>query len=494
MTARTRIAPSPTGLGLHIGHIRTMLYDYALAKNTNGQFIVRIEDTDQNRFVEGAVENILKTIKDYGLNYDEGPIVEGPYTPYVQSQRLEIYKKYALELIQKGYAYYCFLTPEETEELQKQARLENKKLRSPYRNTSLEEANTLIEQGKEHVVRLKVPEDEEIIFEDAILGRLKFNSNEVDDQILLKTDGFPTYHLAVVIDDYLMKITHVLRGNDWLSSTPKHILLYRYLGWELPVFAHLPNLKEKNENRKLSKRYGAVFASQFLEQGYLPEALLNFLMLLGWSSPIERKHGEAEKEIYSLQEFVELFSLDRVQKTALVSFDRDKLLWFNKEYIKAKSASDLKDIFLNWFKEHNQDKTLEELVLQDNQLEGKISLIKERAGTLVDILCQLNFFYIKPENTDWNIKQLSAVSEHIDAIRKDLYNLHSSFNDDTKSWSHEEWEKGIRSIGDKYNAKHGDIFMVLRVAIVGMPFSPPLFESLQLMNKEDILSRLYPNF
>ncbi|CAG1020099.1 partial glutamyl-tRNA synthetase, partial [Patescibacteria group bacterium] len=234
MTARTRIAPSPTGLGLHIGHIRTMLYDYALAKNTNGQFIVRIEDTDQNRYVEGAVENILKTIKDYGLNYDEGPIVEGPYTPYVQSQRLEIYKKYALELIQKGYAYYCFLTPEETEELQKQARLENKKLRSPYRNTSLEEANTLIEQGKEHVVRLKVPEDGEIIFEDAILGRLKFNSNEVDDQILLKTDGFPTYHLAVVIDDYLMKITHVLRGNDWLSSTPKHILLYRYLGWELP--------------------------------------------------------------------------------------------------------------------------------------------------------------------------------------------------------------------------------------------------------------------
>ncbi len=489
MNVRTRIAPSPTG-GLHIGHVRTMLYDYALANHHNGQFIVRIEDTDQKRYVEGAVENILKLIKAYGLNYNEGPDVGGDYAPYVQSQRLDLYMEYAKQLVDEGHAYYCFMTPLETEELQKQSRLEGKKLRSPYRNKSKNEVQALINSGKEWVIRLKVPEDTEIEFEDAVLGKVKFNTNEVDDQILIKTDGFPTYHLAVVIDDHLMNITHILRGNDWLSSTPKHILLYRALGWEIPVIAHLPNLKEKDSSKKLSKRHGAVFAIQFLQEGYLPEALLNFLMLLGWSSPLERKHGEKEKEMYSLKEFTDLFSLDRVQKTALVSFDREKLLWFNKEYIKSKTPSELNNIFINWYKEYCEEKLYSEFILNDSLLEDKIALVKDRASTLKEILVQLGFFYTAPENIDWNIKQVENTREIVKELKERFVKLFEGFADNSTEWKHEDWEKQMRAIGDDFGKKHGDIFMVLRIAIVGSPFSPPLFEAMQILGKAEVLKRL----
>lgn len=489
MKVRTRIAPSPTG-GLHIGHIRTMLYDYALSNRHNGQFIVRIEDTDQNRYVEGAVDNILKIINAYGLSYNEGPVVGGEFGPYVQSERLEIYKKYSEELVANGFAYYCFLTPEETEELQKQSRLESKKLRSPYRDSPAEEVKALIESGKEWVIRLKVPENTDVEFDDAVLGKIKFNTNEVDDQVLIKSDGFPTYHLAVVIDDHLMEITHILRGNDWLSSTPKHVLLYKAFGWEVPVIAHLPNLKEKDSNKKLSKRHGAVFAIQFLQEGYLPDALLNFLMLLGWSSPEERRHGEKEKEIYSLEEFTKLFALDRVQKTALVSFDREKLLWFNKEYIKSKSTKEITNIFKNWFKEYSEDTTLANFVLEDYDLEEKIALIKDRATTLKDILSQLSFFYLAPKDIDWRIKQTENTFEILENLKADFVELFSTFSDNSKEWKHEDWEPKMRSIGDKYSKKHGDIFMVLRLALVGSPFSPPLFEAMQLLGKNEVLRRL----
>lgn len=489
MKVRTRIAPSPTG-GLHIGHIRTMLYDYALANKHAGEFIVRIEDTDQNRYVEGAVENILKIINEYGLTYNEGPIVGGKFGPYVQSERLEIYRKYSEELVEKDLAYYCFLTPEETEELQKQSRLENKKLRSPYRESTKDEINKLKESGKDWVIRLKVPENTDIEFDDAVLGHLKFNTNEVDDQVLIKSDGFPTYHLAVVIDDHLMEVTHILRGNDWLSSTPKHVLLYKAFGWEMPIVAHLPNLKEKDSNKKLSKRHGAVFAVQFLQEGYLADALLNFLMLLGWSSPEARVHGEKEKEIYSLKEFTKLFSLDRVQKTALVSFDREKLLWFNKEYIKSKSNNELKEIFVNWYKEYAEENDLSTFILQDYDLEEKIGLIKDRATTLKDILTQLAFFYKAPKNIEWKIKQTENTIEIIDDLKKEFFELFTAFDANSKNWKHEDWEPKMRAIGDKYSKKHGDIFMVLRLAIVGSPFSPPLFEAMQLLGKNEVLKRL----
>src|SRR5260221_5785640 len=426
MNVRTRIAPSPTG-DLHIGHMRTIIYDYALAKKNNGQFIVRIEDTDRERFVEGSMDRTLDVIKAYGLDWDEGPRVGGKFGRYIQSERLEIYKKYAMELIEKGLAYYCFMTEEETKELQERSRLEKRKLRSPYREYEKSKIDELLKSGKSYVIRLKVPENEVITFNDAILGTVSYNTNEVDDQIILKSDGFPTYHLAVVVDDHLMEITHVLRGNDWLPSTPKHILLYRAFGWDIPVFAHLPNLKEKDSNKKLSKRFGAVFAVQFLENGFLPEALVNFLILLGWSSPEERKFGEKEREIYSLDEFVQLFDLNRVHKAAMVSFDRQKLIWFNKEHMKMKSNQELAELYKKWLIKYSKpeliDAQYKELILTDNNLDQKIALVKERVDTFIDLTSNIKFFYYAPGNIDWTIKQLVNVSDKLSEIKSKLFTL-----------------------------------------------------------------------
>jgi len=490
-TVRTRIAPSPTG-GLHIGHVRTILYDYALAKKSKGQFIVRIEDTDQKRYVEGAVDSLLDVIEAYGLSWDEGPRIEGPYSPYIQSQRLDIYKKYALELVSNGYAYYCFMDVEETEELQERSKIEKRKLRSPYREYTVGKITELLATGRDYVIRLKVPDNEIIEFEDEIIGKVSYNSSEVDDQILLKSDGFPTYHLAVVVDDYLMNMTYILRGNDWIPSTPKHILLYRYLGWgdKLPKYAHLPNLKEKDSGKKLSKRHGAVFAIQFLEAGYLPDAMLNFLMLLGWSSPEERVFGQKEREIYSLKEFVNLFSLDRVQKTALISFDRGKLVWFNKEYIKMKSPEELSQVFLNWLEKYAADKSVMDLCKNDATLFKKLQLVKERSTTLVEMANQVKFFYNAPESVDWNIEQVAAFKVKLGLIKDDIYNIIVSLGEDPSKWVQQEWVDKMRAISQKYSIKGGDSFMVLRLCIVGSPFSPSLFEAMQLMSKSDILNRI----
>ncbi len=489
MKVRTRIAPSPTG-ELHIGHMRTILFDYALAKKHGGQFIVRIEDTDRERFVEGSMDRTLNVIKAYGLTWDEGPRIGGEYGPYIQSERLDLYQRYAEELILKDKAYYCFLTPEETKQLQDACRLEKKKLRSPYRNSSKEEIAQLLKSGKPYVIRLKVEEGRNLTFHDEVLGDIEFNTSEIDDQVLIKSDGFPTYHLAVVIDDHLMHISHILRGNDWLPSTPKHVLLYEAFEWSLPKFIHLPNLKEKGEGRKMSKRRGAVFAVQFLEQGYLPEAILNFLMMLGWSSPIERIPGEPEREIFTLEEFIELFEVDRIQKTALVAFDRDKLIWFNKEYMKAKSLEDFTKIFNNWLENYSLDKSMWSAISMDAELDCKLALVKERASTLVEVLEQIKFFYVRPEKIDWNVKQLDKLKTPKNQVIREIEKIFDGFSADSSNWTHEEWEKAMRSIGDQFGEKHGDIFMVLRIAVVGSPFSPPLFETLQLLGKEEVLRRL----
>ncbi len=278
MNVRTRMAPSPTG-EYHIGHIRTVLFNYAFAKAFKGKFIIRIEDTDRERFVEGAVDRILDVIKDYGLGWDEGPRIGGEFAPYVQSERLDLYKKYAIQLVNSGHAYYCFCTPERLDVLRKEQQ-EQKMPVTKYdkhcSHLSKDEISTRLTKGEQYVIRLKVPENTQIDFHDEVLGDLSINSNDIDDTVLLKSDGYPTYHLAVVIDDHLMHISHVMRGIDWLPSTPKHVLLYRAFGWESPKLIHLPNLKEKGDNKKLSKRFGSVFAISFLEEGYLPEALINF--------------------------------------------------------------------------------------------------------------------------------------------------------------------------------------------------------------------------
>ena len=312
MTIRTRMAPSPTG-EFHIGSMRTLIYNWALARNLGGKFIIRIEDTDKERYVKGAVERMLSVIKKYGFDWDEGPEVGGKYGPYVQSERLNIYKKYALELIDKGKAYYCFCSEDRLEKLREQQR-EEKKPVTKYDRCCLslgeEEIEKNLKEGKPYVIRMRIPDDEMIEVDDLILGKMTFPSNDVDDQILLKSDGFPTYHLGVVVDDHLMEITHILRGREWLASTPKHVLLYRAFGWKEPLLAHLPVLREVDSTKKMSKRLGDVAALDFLKAGYLPEALDNFMMFLGWNPG-------TEKEVYTLDEFVKDFSVEKIQKWIL---------------------------------------------------------------------------------------------------------------------------------------------------------------------------------
>jgi len=323
---RTRFAPSPTGF-LHVGGLRTALYSYLSAKQSKGKFIVRIEDTDQERSVPGAIEDILNTLHWAGLDPDEGVMMEkgvvvqkGDKGPYIQSERLEIYQKYAQELLKKGSAYPCFCAKDRLDQMRKdqQAHKQAPMYDRMCLSLSDEEVKNKIDAGESHVLRLKIPQSEKITFTDDIRGSLTFQGHTVDDQVLLKSDGFPTYHLAHVVDDHLMDIELVIRGEEWLSSLPKHLLLFQELGWKAPRYAHVPLLLNKDKS-KLSKRQNDVATEEYIEKGYLPEALINFLALLGWNPG-------TEQEIFSLKELTELFSLDRVQKGGAI-FDLEKLNW-----------------------------------------------------------------------------------------------------------------------------------------------------------------------
>ncbi len=325
-TVRVRFAPSPTGY-VHIGSLRTALYNYLFARKNNGVNILRIEDTDQNRLVEGAEENLLRTMSWAGIDFDESVNREGDYGPYRQSERLKIYKHHIDLLIEKGHAYYCFATAEELEQMRREqeARGEAPKYDGRYRDYPREQARKRIEQGESYVVRMKVPADGETRFPDSVRGEVVFQNELLDDQVLLKGDGFPTYHLANVVDDHLMGVTHVIRGEEWLPSTPKHVLLYNFFGWEVPQFAHLPLLLNADRS-KLSKRQGDVAVEDYIKKGYLPQALVNFVALLGWNP------GE-DREIFSMDELIEAFSLEKVNKSGAV-FDVDKLNWMNGQYLR----------------------------------------------------------------------------------------------------------------------------------------------------------------
>ncbi len=338
---RTRIAPSPTGDDLHVGNLYTAYLNWAFAKHTGGKFIVRIEDTDRTRLVAGSEEKILKTLGDFGIVADESIAVDGEYGPYRQSDRLEIYKKHAQILIDSGAAYYCTCTSERLEQVREEQK-KNKQLPryDRYCVDRQTEVKKEIESGVPFVIRLAVPKDENISFIDVIRGEITISSNELDDQVLLKSDGFPTYHLAVVVDDHLMKISHIIRAEEWIASTPKHILLYRAFGWELPVFAHVPILRNPDKS-KLSKRKNPVWASWYLEQGFLPEAMLNYFALMGWSHP-------EGKEIFTVEEFQTVFDIKDMKAVGPV-FDVVKLEWMNGEYIRAMDPNKLQDTISNFY-------------------------------------------------------------------------------------------------------------------------------------------------
>jgi len=465
---RTRIAPSPTG-DYHIGHLRTCLYDYALAKKNKGQFIIRIEDTDQKRHVKGAEERIFQVIKDYGLNWDEGPDIGGSYGPYIQTKRLEIYQKYIKELLDKGLAYYCFCSEERLDKMRQTQKLNKQIPRYDQHCLSLskEEIQKNLENKIPYTIRMMIPKNEIIIFEDTIRGKIKFNTNEVDDQVLVKSNGIPTYHFAVVVDDHLMNITHVFRGEEWITSTPKQILLYRYFNWKLPVFTHLTVLLNPDGKGKLSKRHGATSAKSFLEDGYLPEAMLNFLMLLGWNP------GN-NQEFFTLDQFVQSFSIDHLHKKSPI-FDRKKLDYFDGYYLRQKSDEQLFSLFKKFLAQAS-----------DDQIKILIPVLKERITKLSDLQVQTKFLFedldydkelLLKKGTDIKlaVEILNKTKDTLSNLKKfDFVNLQSVLIDLIKS---NDWNTG-------------EFFMVFRVAICASVFTPPVVECLPALGKEKTLRKI----
>lgn len=465
---RTRIAPSPTG-EMHVGSLATLLKNYAFAKKHDGQFVLRIEDTDQTRLVEGATERLMQVIHDYGLDWDEGPGKGGPYGPYIQSDRLEIYQEKVEELVEKGLAYHCFCSKERLKKLRAEQRAAKKLPRYDRHCLELspDEVKTKLEAGQSSVARLKVPTEEKIVFDDLIRGRIEVAAKEVDDQVLLKSDGFPTYHLAVVVDDHLMKISHIMRGEEWISSTPKHILLYQAFGWQPPVYAHIPVLLNPNGKGKMSKRQGSVSARSFLERGYLPEAILNFLMILGWTP-------QDQREILTLEEYMAEFEPKDISAKSAV-FDLKKLNWLNGVYLREMSLAELA--------------TKVEPFLPADFPQGKIDLIlpliHERLETLDQVEELTAFFYrpIEPQP-----KTLLKKGDP-ELVSQELTSTHDALAD-LPEWTIEAVENSIRALQEKHDWHRGQYFMMLRTAVTGRKVSPPLFETIHALDQVEALKKL----
>ena len=468
MSVRTRIAPSPTGIA-HLGTAYTAMRNLAIARQNHGQFLIRIEDTDRARYVEGAVDVIFDAMNWLGLTNDEGPNVGGPHAPYTQSERLSIYQDHAHQLVKNGQAYYCFCTKERLDQVRAD-QLAKKELPRYYkfcRNLNPEEAEQRA-ATEPHVIRLKVPESGITVCHDVVRGDIQFENSGIDVQVLLKTDGYPTYHLGVVVDDHLMEITHIIRGEEWLSSTPKHVLIYQAFGWELPVFAHLPVIRNKDHS-KMSKRKNDVSILSHRDKGYLPEAINNFLALMGWSHP-------DKKEIFSLDEFLRLFTLERITLTAPV-YDIEKLNWLNGMYIRAMSDVEL-------------TKRLAPFIPTDcppAMVTPILPLIKERLVTLKDFESLTDFFY-RDIAVDQVILTKKATPEE---VRLQLQITHSTLNAiDSKNWTHENLEDKVRSIAVEKGWKPSQFFMMLRVAVTGKTATPPLFETIEVLGRAKTLARL----
>lgn len=494
---RVRFAPSPTG-PLHIGGVRTALYNYLFAKKHGGKFLLRIEDTDQTRFVPGAENYIIESLNWLGLNYDEGVQIGGPHAPYRQSERKNSYRQYAEQLVKDGFAYYAFDTPEELDEMRK--RMEAAKMTSSYNavtrqnmknslTLSEDEVQKRLEAGEEYVVRLKVPRKEEIRVKDIIRGWVVFNSAQVDDKVLFKSDGMPTYHLANVVDDHAMKITHVIRGEEWLPSAPLHVLLYKYLGWEdtMPDFAHLPLILKPDGNGKLSKRDGdkggfPVFPLEwkapdtgdislgYRESGYFPEAVVNILAFLGWNPG-------TPQEIFSLEELVEAFSLERVGKAG-AKFDPDKAKWYNQQYLRLKDDAELAEIFLKDLKSRG--------IEVDKEYVTKVTgLIKEKAYFASELWNLGSFFFQLPENYDEKVIE----KRWKDFVPGFLNKLAENFKA-LPNWKAEEIEATFKSTAESLEINPGHVMQLFRVVLSGEPGGPVLFEMTELLGKEGTINRI----
>jgi len=471
---RVRFAPSPTGY-LHVGGLRTALYNYLYAKRNSGKFILRIEDTDRNRYVKGAVEKLIHSLNWVGLEYDEGPNKEGDSGPYYQSERLDIYQGHIAKLIDEKKAYYCFCTPERLKDLreeQQRQKLPQAKYDKKCLHLSEEEIKEKLESDAPKVVRLNVDPNQTISFDDLVRGHVEFNTDNIDDQILIKSDGFPTYHWANVVDDHLMKISHVIRGEEWLSSTPKHVILYNYLNWELPQFAHLPLLLNADKS-KLSKRQGDVAVEDYMEKGYLNDSLVNFVALLGWN------FGD-DKEYYKLEEMIEKFSLDRVNKAGAV-FDVEKLNWLNGLHIREKSNDEL----LVLFKQELVNSEYANREFDDELLLQIIEAMKERISFVKELIDNCAYFYEAPTSYDekivkkrWKDDSEKLLVEFIETVKKMLSN------------EKDEWEKALKSTVEKNEVGFGRLIHPVRLAVSGVGVGPGAYELLQIIGKEEVITRI----
>ena len=479
MDVRVRYAPSPTGLQ-HIGSVRTFLFDYFFARSLGGKFILRIEDTDQARFDKESLQDLYDTLSWLGIEWDEGPDKDGGYGPYIQSQRLEHYHKYAHKLIEDGKAYRCFCTPERMEKLREEQKINKQDYGYDRhcRHLSSEEEKKLLDQGAPHVVRLKIPEKREVSFHDEILGKIKRKSKDISpDPVMLKTDGFPTYHLACVVDDHLMEITHVFRGQEWIPSTPLHILLYEAFGWEAPKFCHLPLIMGK-DGKKLSKRHGSTFARDFKAMGYLPQAIVNYVIMLGWSYNDTR-------EFFSHNELKELFSLEKVNKSPAV-FDYKKLEWFNGQYIRNSKPEDIQALYLPLLKEEG--------IISDPPTESEVALIKESYGLIQERLHVINdapglLRFLFKEIESYKIED--AIPKKMDQEgTKTVLEGALAVLDGFKDRSDEENEELFRLKSEELGVKLGQILQPLRVALTGTKVSPPMFESIRLLGVDKTIERV----
>jgi glutamyl-tRNA synthetase len=469
---RVRFAPSPTGAP-HIGSLRTALFVWLWARHTGGKFILRVEDTDQKREVENGLELILDSLRFLGLDWDEGPDIGGEYGPYIQSHRLPIYAEQAAKLLASGHAYYCYCTPERLEQMRKeqQARGETTRYDRKCRFLSPAEREAHARAGDPHVLRLAVPLDGETTLHDFIHGDLTIANKEVDDQVLVKSDGFPTYHFAVVVDDHMMKISHVMRADEWIPSFPKHVLLYQAFGWDIPMHGHVPDVLGPDK-KKLSKRHGATSVIAFRDDGYLSEAMVNFLALVGWSY-------DDKTELFTRQQLVEYFTLEKIGHAPAV-FDATKLDWMNGHYVRQLSDDELVQRLMPFLERAH-------LTADAATVRGLIPLVRERLKKLSDIIALADYVFIDALQYDpqFLIGKADA-STTLAALRaaEDTLKKHSSFAEEDKI------ESDLRAAAEKLGQKNAQFFGALRVAVTGRTVSLPLMGSMRLMGPEKTLRRL----
>ena len=476
-----RFAPSPTGY-LHIGSLRTALYNFLYARKNKGVFFLRIEDTDQQRIVPGAIENMLKSLEWAGIQHDEGVFIDnngniserGDYGPYVQSKRLKIYQAHAHKLVDKGKAYYCFCAPERLDNLravQEKARLAPAYDKMCLKDVSPEDAKKRIVAGEKYVIRFDVSETGETEFRDAVRGRVKFANKNLDDFVILKSDGYPTYHLAHVVDDHLMKTTLVLRGEEWLSSTPKHVLMFKAFDWEAPAYGHLCVILNKNTKKKLSKRDGDVSVEDFMKKGYLPEAVVNFIALLGWNP-------KTEQEIFSLDELTREFDILKLNKSGAI-FDMEKLNWMNGIYIRKKDVRELAELCRPYLEKYKDR-------LNDEYLEKIVAVERERMRTLADVADGAGIYFEFPK---YEKKLLAWKKMNDEEILQSLKKALGAVGKlGGEKWEIEEIKNELMSVADPQN--RGELLWPLRVALTGREKSPSPFEIAYVLGKNETEKRI----